>query len=90
MFLAMEPNTQLCTKCIKDFPRRRWLFAIPPRPNAILWLFRFTNIFKFRFSFKVSIRFRVKLDYIRLDSVRLKVLLARLTSGVYMHLNVER
>ena len=45
-----------------------------------------TNIFKFRVSFRVSIRFRVKLDYIRLDSVRLKVLLARLTSRVYMHL----
>jgi len=36
-----------------------WLFATPPRPNALLWLFQCTNIFKFRV--------RVKLDYIRLD-----------------------
>ena len=43
----------------------------------------------FGVSFRVIIRFRVKLDYIRLDSVRLKVLLTRLTSGVYIHLYVE-
>ena len=41
-----------------------------------------TNIFKFR----VSIRVMVKLDYIKFDSVILKVLLTRLTPGVYMHL----
>ena len=52
--------------------------ATPARPNALLWLFRCTSIFKFRVKFKVSIRFRVKLHYIMVDSVRLKVLLARL------------
>ena len=71
--------------CIK----RRWLFATPPRPNALLWLFPSTSTFKFRACFRVIIRFWVKLDYIRLDSVILKVLLTRLTSGVYMHLYVE-
>ena len=45
----------------------RWLFATPPRPNALLWLFRCTNLFTFCVSFRVSISFRVKLDYIRLD-----------------------
>ena len=48
-----------------------------------------TNIFTFRVRFRVSIRFGVKLDYIRLDSVRLKVRLTRLTAGVYMHLDVD-
>ena len=43
----------------------------------------------FRVNFKVSIRLRVKLDYIRLDSVRLKLVLTRLTSGVYIHLYVD-
>ena len=38
--------------------------------------------------FRVSIRVKVNLDYIQLDSVRLKVRLTRLTSGVYMHLYV--
>ena len=41
-----------------------------------------TNIFKFRVSFTISIRFRVKLYYINLDLVRLKALLTRLTLGV--------
>ena len=50
-------------------------------------LFRSTNIFKFRVS--VGIRFRVTLDYIRLDSIRLKVRLTILTPGVYTHLDVE-
>ena len=45
------------------------LVPTPLRPNALLWLFRCTNMFKFRVSFRVSIRFMVKLDYIRLDSV---------------------
>ena len=47
------------------------------------------NTIKVRVSFKVNIRIVVKLYYIRLDSVRLLVLLPRLTSGVYRHLNVE-
>ena len=67
----------------------RWLFATPPRPKAFLWLFRCANIFKFRVSFRVSIRFWVKLDYSISDSVRLKVLLKRLTSSVYMHVYVD-
>ena len=53
-------------------------------------------MYKFRVNFRVSIRFRVKLHYIILDSVRLKVLLTRLkvlltrlTSGVYVHLYVH-
>ena len=46
-----------------------------------------TDIFKFRVSFRVAIGFRVKLDYIRLDSIKLKVLWTSLTSG--MHLYVE-
>ena len=58
---------------------RRWLLATLPRPIALFWLFQYTNIFKFNVSFGVSIR--LKLDYIRLHSVRLKVLLTRLTSG---------
>ena len=36
----------------------------PLPPNALLWLFRSTNMFKFMDSFMVSFRFRVKLDYI--------------------------
>ena len=47
------------------------------------------NVFKFRVSFRVSIKFRVKLDYIRFDLVRLKVLFTRLTPGAYMQLDVE-
>ena len=38
----------------------------------------------------VSIRFSVKLDYIRLDYAILKVCFTRLTSGVYMHLYMEK
>ena len=64
---------------------RRWLFATPPRSNALLWLFRCTNLFKFR----VSIRVTVKLVCIRLGAVRSKVRLTRLISGVYTHLHVE-
>ena len=33
--------------------------------------------------------FRAKLDYSISDSVRVKVLLTRLTSGVYMHVYVD-
>ena len=62
------------------------MFAILPRPNGLLWLFRCTNIFKFRVGFRVSIRFRVKLVCIRVDSVSLKVRLTRFTSGVNTHL----
>ena len=46
-------------------------------------------IFKFKVNIRVIVVFRVKLDYIGLDSVRLKVRLTRLTFGVYMHLYVE-
>ena len=49
----------------------------------------YKHICKYMVSFRVSIKFRVKLDYIRLDSVRLNVLLTRFTSGVYMHLYVK-
>ena len=67
---------------------RRWLFANPLRPSRVL--LRCANIFKFRVSFRVSIKlWVVKLDYVRLDSVRLKLLLTRFTSGVYIHLCVE-
>ena len=52
------------------------------RSNDLLRLFRCANIFKCKVSFKVSIRVCVRLDYIRLDSVRLKVFLTRLTPGV--------
>ena len=47
-------------------------------------------IFNFRVSFRVSIRLKVKLDYTRLDLIRLKIRLTRLTSAVYMHLDVKR
>ena len=46
-------------------------------------------IFKFNVNIRVIVVFRVKLDYIGLDSVRLKVRLTGLTFGVYMHLYVE-
>ena len=62
---------------------------LPRHPNALLWLFRCTNIFKLSVNFRVTIRFRVKLEYIPLDPLRLELLLTRLASGFCMHLYVE-
>ena len=60
-------------------------FVRSPRPPQLFcWCHRRMNTY-----FRVSIRVKVKLDYIQLDSVRLKVRLTRLTSGVCMHLYVE-
>ena len=56
-FISVGGTTRVITVRV-----RRWLFATPPRPNAVLWRFRCTQIFRFRVSFRVSISFRVKLD----------------------------
>ena len=50
---------------------------------AICYLSKWPFLTMYKYiTCKVNIR--VKLDYIRLDSVRLKLLLTRLTTGVYI------